>query len=149
MINPIRLQRLSLFGRFQRITHLVLFVIGITLKVHTPDSVIAPWLESVQPDTLWVIGETTPPVVTDYQQHSSNLVSTMSHQEVGSTRQPPQAALIAKPLISMDQLLVAGQLRNLLISDILCFVHVSIPQDSLYALAFKRGEESGKKGMLY
>ena len=116
------------------------------MNVYSPDSVIAPWLESVQPDTLWVIGETTPPVVTDYQQHSSNSVSTLPHQEVGSTRQPPQAALIAKPLNSMDELLVAGQLRNLLISDILCFVHASIPQDSLYALAFKRGEECREKG---
>ena len=116
------------------------------MKVCTPDSVIAPWLESVQPDTLWVIGETTPPVVSDYQQHRSNSVSMLSHQEVDSARQPPQAALIAKSLTSTDELLVAGQLRNLLISDILCFVHVSIPQDSLYALAFKRGEECREKG---
>ena len=116
------------------------------MSVHTPDSVIAPWLESVQPDTLWVIGETTPPVVTDYQQYSSNSVSRLSHQEVGSTLQLPQAALIAKPLTSTDELLVAGQLRNLLISDILCFVHVSIPRDSLYALAFKHGEECREKG---
>lgn len=116
------------------------------MSVHTPDSVIAPWLESVQPHTLWVIGETTPPVVSDYQQYSSNSVTTLSPKEISSTRQLPQAALIAKPLTSTDGLLVAGQLRNLLISDILCFVHVSIPQDSLYALAFKRGEECREKG---
>ena len=116
------------------------------MTVYTPDSVIAPWLESVQPDTLWVIGEMTPPVVNDYQQYSSNLVCTLSHQEVDSTRQLPRAALIAKPLSSTDELLVAGQLRNLLISDILCFAHVSIHRDSLYALAFKRGKECQEKG---
>jgi hypothetical protein len=111
------------------------------LSTHSPDSVIAPWLESVQPQTLWVIGETTPPVVTDYQIHSHNSVVTLKPQEIGANVQMPSAALIAHPLNTLDDLLLAGQLRNLLISDILCFVNRSIPADSLYALAFKRGDE--------
>ncbi|MEL0224274.1 MAG: DUF6231 family protein, partial [Gammaproteobacteria bacterium] len=41
--------------------------------------------------------------------------------------------------------LIAGQLRNLLIADLLCFVDAAIPTDSLYALAFKRGDECREK----
>jgi hypothetical protein len=115
------------------------------LSTHSPDSVIAPWLESVQPQTLWVIGETTPPVVTDYQIHSHNSVVTLKPQEIGANGQMPSAALITHPLNTLDDLLLAGQLRNLLISDILCFVNRSIPADSLYALAFKRGDECQEK----
>ena len=94
---------------------------------------------------LWVIGETTPPVVTDYQIHNHNSVETLKPQEVGASVQMPGAALIAQPLNTLDDLLLAGQLRNLLISDILCFVNRSIPEDSLYALAFKRGDECREK----
>jgi len=111
----------------------------------SPDSVIAPWLESVQPQTLWVIGDATPPVVTDYQKHSNNLVETLSIREIEEREHIPKAALIALPLSSPDELLLAGQLRNLLISDILCFVSTTIPAESLYALAFKRGDECQEK----
>jgi hypothetical protein len=115
------------------------------LSTNSPDSLIAPWLESVQPQMLWVIGETTPPVVTDYQIHNHNSVETLKPQEVGASGQMPSAALIAQPLNTLDDLLLAGQLRNLLISDILCFVNRSIPADSLYALAFRRGDECREK----
>jgi hypothetical protein len=115
------------------------------LSTRSPDSVIAPWLESVQPQTLWVVGETTPPVVNDYQKHSNHSVQTLTNQEIRSSDQIPSAALIARPLNTPDDLLIAGQLRNLLISDILCFVDATIPADSLYALAFKRGDQCREK----
>ena len=111
------------------------------MSENTPDSVIAPWLESIRPELLWVIGNGIPPVVIDYQNHSNNSVKTLTAQQISSNRQVPEAALIARPLNRTSDLLVVGQLRNLLIPDILCFVNEAIPPDSLYALAFKRGDE--------
>lgn len=111
----------------------------------SPDSIIAPWLETIQPRRLWVIGTSSPSVVRDYQIHTASEVAVLDPAEICSKHEIPKAALIARPLTTQKDLLVAGQLRNLLIADLLCFVSEELAPESLYALAFKRGEECQEK----
>ena len=118
---------------------------GGALRTISPDSIVAPWLETIQPSRLWVIGTSSPPVVSDYQTHTASQVAVLDPVEICSNHEIPKAALIARPLTMQKDLLVAGQLRNLLISDILCFVSEELAPESLYALAFKRGEECQEK----
>ena len=118
---------------------------GGALRTISPDSIIAPWLETIRPSRLWVIGTSSPSVVRDYQIHTASQVAVLDPAEICSSHKIPKAALIARPLTTQKDLLVAGQLRNLLIADILCFVSEELAPESLYALAFKRGEECQEK----
>ena len=116
-----------------------------TLNDFTPDSILAPWLESTAPETIWVVGQDVPPVVLDYQTHCLNQVQVMGPKAVQSATQLPNAALIADPIRTPEDLLILGQVRNLLIPEILCFVSESIESEALFALAFKRGEHCRQK----
>jgi hypothetical protein len=115
------------------------------LNDRTPDSILAPWLESTAPDAIWVVGQEVPPVVSDYQAHSMNQVQVMNPKAIQSAIQLPNAALIADPIQTPEDLLTLGQVRNLLIPEILCFVSESMESEALYALAFKRGEHCRQK----
>ena len=92
----------------------------------TPDSILAPWLESTAPEAIWVVGREVPPVVSDYQAHCLNQVQVMNPKAIQSATQLPNAALIADPIQTPEDLLTLGQVRNLLIPEILCFVSESI-----------------------
>ena len=118
---------------------------GGALRTLSPDSIIAPWLETIQPNKLWVIGTSAPSVVGDYQIHTDSEVAVFNSAEICSHHEMPKAALIARPLTTQKDLLIAGQLRNLLIPDILGFASEKLAPESLYALAFKRGEECQEK----
>ncbi|HBX25940.1 MAG TPA: hypothetical protein DEF72_00770 [Gammaproteobacteria bacterium] len=115
------------------------------MRTLSPDSIIAPWLEAVQPKRLWVIGTSSPSVVGDYKAHAASQVAVLDPAEICSSHEMPQAALVAQPLITQKDLLVAGQLRNLLIADILCFASNKLAPEALYALAFKCGEKCQEK----
>jgi hypothetical protein len=109
------------------------------LNDRTPDSILAPWLESTEPETIWVVGQEIPPVVLDYQSHCLNQIEVINPEAIHAANQLPNAALIADPIQTLEHLLIVGQVRNLLIPEILCFVSESVESEALYALGFKRG----------
>ena len=58
----------------------------------SPDSIITPWLEAVQPKRLWVIGTSSPTVVGDYKAHAANEVAVLNPAEICSSHEMPEAA---------------------------------------------------------
>ena len=55
------------------------------LRTISPDSIIAPWLETIQPSRLWVIGTSSPSVVRDYQIHTASQVAVLDPAEICSS----------------------------------------------------------------
>jgi hypothetical protein len=106
----------------------------------SPDAVIAPWLSDAPGRTLWVIGETMPPLVADYLSEHAREVSRFQPQiEAIDWSAHSDACLLTTPLDSEAGLVLLGRLRNHLIPHILCFVREPLSDADLFSLSFKRG----------
>mgnify|MGYP000046335846 FL=1 len=106
----------------------------------SPDAIIAPWLSDSPGQSLWVIGEAIPPLVTDYlDEHPRNVRRFDPHIEAIDWSGPTDACLLTTPLDSNAALMLLGRLRNHLIAHILCFIREPLTDTDLFSLGFKRG----------
>ena len=106
----------------------------------TPDSIIAPWLTRITPETLWVIGEQVPPIVIDFSKSHKLRLECFKWPNRSSEwpHKNAKAALLVDPVTTNHQITI-GSLRNRLINEILCFVEGEVDPSILFALGFTRG----------
>jgi hypothetical protein len=73
----------------------------------SPDAIIAPWLNDSPGQSLWVIGEAIPPLVTDYlDEHPRNVRRFDPHIEAIDWSGPTDACLLTTPLDSNAALMM-------------------------------------------